>query len=62
MTGASYRDGPSLQDVDWQRFEEMRKLLAEWESYARTMADAGLIALPERLVNRTVGLLDATSC
>lgn len=38
-----------------------RKLLAEWEGYARTLADAGVIALPERLLERTVGLLDATA-
>lgn len=40
---------------------EARRLLIEWEKYARTIAEAGIVALPSRLVNATVGLLDATS-
>ena len=41
--------------------ESARKLLIEWERFARTLDEAGLIALPERLVNRTVALLDETA-
>lgn len=52
---------PELTDRDWQHFEEMRALLAEWEAYARSLAELDIIARPERLMNRTVGLLDATS-
>lgn len=42
--------------------EELRALLIEWERYARTMQEAGLIAGPSNLINRTVALLDATAC
>jgi hypothetical protein len=44
-----------------EKFEQMRQLLIQWESYARTLADSGIIALPEALHNRTVGILDATA-
>lgn len=40
---------------------ELRRLLAEWERFGRALADAGVIALPGRLLGRTVGLLDATA-
>ena len=43
-----------------EQHELLRKLLMEWERYARTLADADVIALPQMLVNRTVALLDAT--
>lgn len=51
-----------MDERDWERFEEMRKLLIQWEQYARTMTEAGIIAMPEKLRNATVGILDATSC
>lgn len=41
--------------------EDCRKLLMEWEKYARTMIEADLIAGPTDLRNRTVAVLDATS-
>lgn len=47
--------------TNFEYFEEMRALLIEWEKYARTLAEAGIIAYPA-LGRRTVGLLDATSC
>jgi hypothetical protein len=34
----------------------------EWERFGRTMEAAGVIALPVKLMGRTVGLLDATAC
>lgn len=40
---------------------QLRSLLLEWEKYARTMVDAGIIAGPVRLLERTVGVLDATA-
>jgi hypothetical protein len=39
----------------------MRRLLMEWEKYARDMTEAGVIAYPTLLGGKTVGLLDATS-
>ncbi len=50
-----------MNETDWERFNEMRRLLMEWERYARTLAEADLIALPDRLVGRTVGILDQTA-
>jgi hypothetical protein len=41
--------------------EQARRLLIEWEKYARTMAEAGIIALPRAMVNETIGFLDATA-
>lgn len=43
------------------RLEEARKLLMEWQGYARTMAEAGIIAGPSKLDDRTTGFLDATA-
>ena len=51
-----------MNQNDWDRFREMRALLIKWEAYARTLADAGVIATPERLLEQTVGVLDATAC
>ena len=51
---------PARPDVE-STVETLRELLVEWERYARTLADAGVIAIPERLLERTVGLLDATA-
>lgn len=54
-------------DADWMReqrgdlLEEARKLLMEWQAYARTMAEAGIIAGPSKLDDRTTGFLDATA-
>ena len=41
--------------------EHARRVLMEWEQYARTLTVAGIIALPTGLVNKTVALLDATA-
>lgn len=41
--------------------EQLRSLLMEWEKYARTLASADVTPLPDRLLGRTVGLLDATA-
>lgn len=40
---------------------DMRKLLLEWTAYALTMAEAGLVELPARLMAKTTGVLDATA-
>jgi hypothetical protein len=53
---------PLLDDGRPDTVTELRRLLMEWERFGRTMAAAGVIALPERLMGRTVGLLDATAC
>lgn len=42
--------------------EDLRATLIEWEKYARTMADAGLIASPTGLMAKTVAILDRTAC
>lgn len=44
------------------RLEEARKLLMRWQSFARTLDEAGLVALPVDLDSKTTGLLDATAC
>ena len=41
--------------------ETARKLLVEWEKYARTLADANVTPLPQSLYGRTVGFLDSTA-
>jgi hypothetical protein len=41
--------------------EEMRRLLLRCESFIRTLADAGVIALPKELHGALVGILDATA-
>jgi len=48
-------------DNPWDALEEARKLLIEWEKYARTLAEAKIVALPDKLVNKTVGFLDWTA-
>ncbi len=45
-----------------EALEEARKLLAQWEAFARTLVEADAIALPERLHGKTVGFLDSTAC
>ena len=50
-----------LNDRDWERFEEMRNS----RPLGVLREDAGrgdVIARPDDLINRTVGILDATSC
>ena len=41
--------------------KDMRQLLADWQAFAHTMAEAGLIAKPEALMNKTARLLCDTS-
>jgi len=52
--------GHSLH-CDYGHEGEVRRLLVEWERFARTLADAGVISLPAKLTNATVAILDATS-
>lgn len=55
--------GPELEALceRGRQAAEMRLLLLQWEAFARTIASAGLVELPQRLHGQTVGLLDATA-
>ncbi len=57
-------DQPLMSRIEerGEQLEQARKLLIAWELYARTQVEAGVIAMPTRLINNTVGFLDATAC
>ncbi len=44
-----------------QGVKDMRRLLAEWQAVAHTLAEAGLIARPEAMMKKTAQLLCDTS-